>query len=226
YILNRTGRVSMFESGPNGVNGWGFDDIIGIPPFEFQKPKRIQHDPINLNAAAWIVHEGALDAETKDPGPIGEGALSMLFIESAVSGQIFLTGSTQNPGFRDMELGVNVSIGEGESGLSGVPVDVAFDNLRNFGGLVNVTTAFSAGAPIPASGKGHVRAPLGFTIVNASEPLFMFAAVPNASGGFGVVDVMGLAQAGVPRQDTNAFLPGVQSVQAPNVSLVMDYWRE
>ena len=104
YILNRTGRVSMFESGPNGVNGWGFDDIIGIPPFEFQKPKRIQHDPINLNCAAWIVHEGALDPISKEPGPIGEGALSQLFIESAVSGQIFLTGGTQNPGFRDMEL--------------------------------------------------------------------------------------------------------------------------
>ena len=228
YILSRTGKVSMFESGPNGVNGWGFDDIIGIPPFEFRKPKRIQHDPINLNAAAWIVHEGALDPESKDPGPIGEGALSQLFIESAVSGQIFLTGNQLNPGFRDMELGVNVSIGEGESGLSGVPVDVAFDNLRNFGGLTNITTPFSAGAPIPASGKGHVRSPInvGLVRVNASEPLFMFAAVPNASGGLGVVDVLGLAQAGVPRQDTNAFIPGIQSVQAPNVSLVMDYWRE
>jgi len=226
YILNRNGKVAMFESGPNGVNGWGYDDVIGIPPFTFQQPKTIQADPIDLDCAAWIVHEGALDPFSDEPGPLGEGAVSKLRIESAISGQIYLnTGSLLQPGFRDLELGVQVSLGEGESGLSGVPVDVAFDNQRNFGGLTNIFTTFSAGAPNPQNGKGLIRIPVA-AVVNTTEPQYMVCAVPNANGGFGVVDVMEVGAAGVPRRDTNAFEAGIQSVQIPNVTVVMDYWRQ
>ena len=129
------------------------------------------------------------------------------------------------PGFRDLELGVQVSLGEGESGLSGVPVDVAFDNQRNFGGLTNIFTTFSAGAPNPQNGKGLIRIPVA-AVVNTTEPQYMVCAVPNANGGFGVVDVMEVGAAGVPRRDTNAFEAGIQSVQIPNVTVVMDYWRQ
>lgn len=222
YILNRNGKVAMYESGPNGVNGWGFDDIIGIAPFEFKKPKTIQVDPINLNVAAWIVHEGALDSQSKEPGPAGTGALSQLLIESANSGQIPLDSNTQ-PGFRSVELAVPVSIAEGDLGLTGIPVDVGFDNQRNLGGQPNVTSPFSAGAPLPANGKGLIRGP---AIINNSEPQFMFAAVPNPQGGSGQVDVFELGAAGVPRRDTNAFEVGIQSVAAPNVVGVSDYWRQ
>ena len=227
YILNRNGKVAMFESGPNGVNGWGYDDIIGIPPFTFQQPKAIQADPIDLDVAAWIVHEGPLDPFSFEPGPLGEGAMSKLRIESAVTGAILLNvQSSLNPGFRDIELGVQVSIGESESGLSGIPVDVAFDNQRNFGGLTNIFTTFSAGAPNPQNGKCLIRIPFPGPPVNTSESQFMCCAIPNANGGFGVVDVMELGAAGIPRRDTNAFEAGIQSVQIPSVTVVMDYWRQ
>jgi hypothetical protein len=227
YVINRNGKVAMFESGPNGVNGWGYDDVIGIPPFTFKQPKTIQADPIDLDAAAWIVHEGPLDPISFEPGGLGEGAISKLRIESAIAGQIFLGGSSLlQPGFRDLELGVPISIGEAESGLSGVPVDVAFDNQRNFGGLTNIFTTFSAGAPNPQNGKGLIRVPFPGPPVNATEPTFMVAAIPNANGGFGVVDVFEVGAAGVPRRDTNAFVDGIQSVQIPNVTVVMDYWRQ
>jgi len=228
YVLNRNGKVAMYESGPNGVNGWGYDDVIGIPPFEFRSPKAIQPDPIDLDCAAWIVHEGALDPVTKEPGPYNVGALSKLRIDSAITGQIFLnTSSALTPGFRDLELGVQVSVGEGENALTGVPVDIAFDDQRNIGGLENVTTTFSAGAPIPQNGKDLVhRFPNSFAPINTNEPQFLFAAVPNPTGGFGAIDVMGISDAGFPRKDTNAFISGIQSVQVPNVTGVMSYWRQ
>ena len=163
---------------------------------------------------------------TGEPGDLGEGALSMMFIESAFFGGIPLSiGSLLIPGFRDMELAVAVSIGEGEFGLSGVPVDVAFDTQRNFGGISNIFTNYSAGAPNPFNGKGQIRVPFPGPPVNVSEARFMFAAVPNANGGFGVVDAFEIGAAGVPRRDTNAFVAGIQSIEVPNVTVVMDYWR-
>lgn len=225
YILNRNGNVALFESGPNGVNGWGYDDVIGIAPFTFNSPKKLQLDPINLFMAVWIAHEGPIDIITGDPGAPNVGALSQLWVESAVTGQIFLTsGSAGITGLRDMAFAVSVSIGEGTQGLSGIPVDIAFDNLRNLGGITNVITSFSAGSALPGNGKGMVRV-VG-SVINTNEPGYMFAAVPNVTGGFGVVDVFDLAKAGVLRKDINAFQPGVQSVQVPNVSGVMDYWRQ
>ncbi|MDE0913639.1 MAG: hypothetical protein OSB57_00505, partial [Planctomycetota bacterium] len=223
YILNRNGNVALFESGPNGVNGWGYDDVIGIAPYTFNSPKKLQLDPINLFMAVWIAHEGPIDTVTGDPGAPNIGALTQLWVESAITGQLFLTSQGQT-GLRDMAFGVNVSIGEGTQGLSGIPVDIAFDNLRNLGGMPNVITSFSAGSALPGNGKGLIRLVPG--PVNSNEPGYMFAAVPNVTGGFGVVDVFDLAKAGVLRKDINAYQAGVQSIQVPNVSGVMDYWRQ
>ncbi|MFT7676987.1 MAG: hypothetical protein ACI8QC_000964 [Planctomycetota bacterium] len=226
YILNRTGTVAMYESGPNGTNGWGFDDIIGIAPMQFQNPKTIQPDPINLNAAAWVVHEGPIDPLTGQAGPAGEGAISMLFVESALSGTLLLGGgATTNPQFRSMQLAVQVSIGNEK--LSGVPVDLAFDNMVNLGALPSVVTSFSAGAAAPTNSKNLIRSSaVNGLITNCSEPSYMFVAVPNAGGGSGVVDVFGVGSAGLQQTDTNAFLPGIQSIPAPNVTILADYWRQ
>ena len=56
YIIDRNGKVSIFESGPNGSGGWGMDDIVGQPPFTFPNPKAIQPDHIALISGTWIVH--------------------------------------------------------------------------------------------------------------------------------------------------------------------------
>ncbi|MFT6109394.1 MAG: hypothetical protein ACJA2W_002316, partial [Planctomycetota bacterium] len=137
YILNRTGTVAFFESGPNGVNGWGFDDVVGILPFDFQAPKTIQLDPINLDASVYIVHEGAIDPNTNVAGPLGEGAVSRLRIESGLFGQILLSQSGAGASnFRDLAFSVPLSLSQTQGQLSGIPVDIAFDNQRNVGGLV------------------------------------------------------------------------------------------
>lgn len=222
YILNRSGRVAIFESGPNGVNGWGFDDIIGSAPQEFRNPKSIQPDHISLNSACWIAHEGALDPETDEPGPFNTPAVSNLKIESAIFGVLPLNvNSLLIPQFRDMALAVNISLGADQ--ISGIPVDIAFDNMRNYGGLVNFTNLFSAGVPSPVNGRNLIRQLL--QPQNTNEPKFMFVAVPNAQGGSGFIDVIDIG-GGFSRIDTNVFQSGIQSVPVAGATILMDLFRQ
>lgn len=223
YILNRTGTLAMYESGPNGVNGWGYDDVIGAAPMEFKNPKSIQPDLINISSAVWVVHEGPIDPSSGSAGAAGVPALSNLKIESGIFGQLPLNvNSLLIPQFRDLSLAVAVSLGPDV--LSGVPVDVAFDNQRNYGGLANFFTYASAGFPISLNGKSLVRQLTQTS--NTCEPQFMFVAVPNPTfGSDGVVDVVDIA-GGYNRKDVNAFVPGTQSIECTNAANLMDYWRQ
>jgi hypothetical protein len=126
------------------------------------------------------------------------------------------------PQFRDLALSVAVSLGPDV--LSGVPVDIAFDNQRNFGGLANYTTTFSSGVPVQQNGKSLVRT---LTIPqNTCEAQFMFVAIPNPSfGSEGVIDVIDIG-GGYNKKDTNAFIPGLQSIPCTNAAVLMDYWRQ
>ena len=223
YIIGRNGRVSVYESGPSSVNGWGYDDIVGTLPLEFRNPKTIQPDPIDLNSAFWVVHEGPLDEATSQlSGAPGEGALTMIRAESAIVGQLPLNfQSLLIPQFRDISYGVVISMGEER--LSGVPVDVAFDNLVNLGGIVNWATNFSAGTPVPLNGKSIIRQAGAAVPTNACR--YIFAAVPNPVQGQGGVDVV-YYEAGFQRLDTNAFEPGIQSIDAIGTVSLMDYFRQ
>ena len=224
YVLNRSGDMALFESGPNTVNGWGYDDIIGVATNQFINPKAIQPDPINLNSAVWIIHEGPIDVETGEAGDSGEGAVSNVAIVSGIVGQLPLNFTSLTiPQYRDMFLEVQNSLGL--SDLSGVPVDIAFDNQRNLCGEPNIHNVFSAGAPIPFNGKNMIRPiPGGFR--NNSTPQYAFVAVPNSVGGGGVIDVLNIAASGGRRVDTNPFLEGQQSIPATNVTVVTDYFRQ
>jgi hypothetical protein len=229
YILNRTGTVAFFESGPNGVNGWGFDDVVGILPFDFQAPKTIQLDPINLDASVYIVHEGAIDPNTNVAGPLGEGAVSRLRIESGLFGQILLSQSGAGASnFRDLAFSVPLSLSQTQGQLSGIPVDIAFDNQRNVGGLVGPSNVFSAGSPIPGNNKSVIRFGANGTggAQNTSEAQFLFAAVPNPVGGSGVIDVLALGATGTPRYDVDPYRVGIQSIPVPQVAVLSDYFRE
>jgi hypothetical protein len=225
YVLNRTGQVAVFESGPNTVNGWGYDNIIGIVTSHFLNPKAIQPDPLDLRSAVWIAHEGPIDPQTGAPGQLGVPALSKLAILSAAQGPIPLNLQTLlAPQFRDMFVGVQVSLSI--PNLSGVPVDIAFDDLRSYAGLPGFQSLYSAGAGIPINGKQMIRNTPGCNAVSATNhPRYMFVAVPNPAQGSGVVDVIRIDQ-GFTRIDTDPFQPGVQSIPAPNVQVLMDYFRQ
>jgi len=220
YILNQSGKVAFFESGPDGVNGIGFDDVVGSLPFTFLRPKAMQADPTNVNSAVWIAHEQPLDGDGNPGGTPGSGALSNVGITGGAIGVIPLdSGIFGNPQLRQLQFGVLASVGSAQ-GLSGVPVDIAFDNMRNLSALTNFSTSFSAGTPASYNGKTLVKVLQGAPIP-CSAPQFMFAAVPNP----GVIDVFSIT--GPAQQfDTSAFSPGVQSIPAPNASVLMDYFRQ
>ncbi len=226
WILNRSGRVALFESGPNGVNGWGYDDIVGIAPQTFQNPKAIQPDHIDLRSSVWVAHEGPLDPATEAPGPLNMPALTNVAIESGISGQLPLNvQSLFIPQFRDMSVGATVSLGPDV--LSGIPVDIAFDNMRNLGGIQNLhPSGFSAGVPVRLNGKNLVRQTTAQGLVNTNEPKYLFVAVPSPqTGSIGVIDVIDIG-GGFTRVDTNAFQAGIQSISAPGAFLVADYFRQ
>jgi hypothetical protein len=105
-------------------------------------------------------------------------------------------------------------------------VDLAFDNLRNYGGLVNQFTVFSAGVPQTLNGKSLVRFAGINGIQGTNQCKYMFLAVPNpttaSNGNIDVIDISG----GYNRFDTNAYEEGVQSIPVEDVIVLMDYFRQ
>ena len=222
YVLGRDGRVSIFESGPSsGVLGWGYDDLIGQARYQFRRPKAIQVDATDLRSAVWIAHEGPIDLVTGQAGPAGAAALSRLYADATVQGQVPLLPNTR-PQFRELVMRVDASLGSGV--LTGIPTDLCFDDLRNLGALRALANPFSAGAPAAFNGKALVR-DLG-NVVPVNAPRFLFLAVPESAdqGGSGAVDVISLAS--LTRQDTSAFQAGTQSIAMPGVRVLMDYFRQ
>jgi len=223
YVLNGDGTVAIFESGPDGINGWGFDDLIGTIPFNFTNPKTIAADPTNLNSQFYVVHENQLDLFTGQPTGRPGGAVTQVGIKSAIIGAILIdTNLLGRPQIRDIEYGLFSSIGSDQ--LTGIPIDIAFDNLRNRTALTNTFTPFSAGNPLSINGKAITKNG-GLASQLTYAPQYMFLAIPTSIEGPGVVDVIDL-QVGLQRVDTNRFVAGVQSIAVPNVRTVVDYSRQ
>jgi len=223
FVLGRDGTLSLFESGPDGVAGWGYDAVIGSAPFAFAAPRAIAADPVDLRGAVWIAHEEPLDPVTGLPTGQPGGALTKLFLDATVTGPILLGPPPVTPQLRAMDFALAASIGEDQ--LTGVPSDIAFDDLTNLAGLPNVRSAFGAGSPLPANGKSQVKPDGSGGVQNANEPSWLFAAVPSSTEGPGVVDVIDLAGT-LERVDTDPFQDGVQSIPAPGAERVASYFRQ
>jgi len=221
YILDRTGRVALFESGPAGINGWGFDDIVGYAPFVFPHPRAIQPDPLRLGSGVWIAHEARAGGRRALAGGAGfapAGAVSNLVLDSGPFGVLPLNPG-EPPSLRGLTFAIEATIGGDR--LSGVPYDLAFDDQRNLGALPNFTTPFSPTSGAATNGKSLVRVVQG-TVRNTSTPRLLF--VPVHSRGPGVIDVIDLTT--LQRVDTNPYRPGVQSIPAAGALGVMDYFRQ
>lgn len=225
WILNRSGELTLFESGPDGLNGWGYDDTIGVAAARFERPRGLQPFAPLTTGAVLVAHETPLDAAGVPTG-VGGGAVTRAHIDSAVVGVLPLTpANAGTPQFRDMSLLVTPSVDQSE--LTGIPLDLAFDDLSNLGSLPNLASSFSAGAPLELNGKGLVRSVVGSgaPIVPVTAPAYVFVAVGQSTEGLGVVDVLDLG-ASLQRQDVDPYQPGVQSIPAPGVTRVSSYWRQ
>jgi YVTN family beta-propeller protein len=224
YILNRSGDVAVFESGPNTVNGWGYDDLIGVVPYNFKNAKTIQPDYLDVRSGFWVMHEGPFDFLTEEPGELGVPAATNIVFETGNAGQIQLsTSSLLQPQLRDINFGIKVSFGQNV--LSGIPVDVAFDNLLNLGGTENLSNPYSAGSPVIVNGKNLVRAiGGGGAAVPTCNSRYAFFSVPNSLGTEGAVDVISLSN--FTRFDVNPYEDGTQSIEVPGVKMLADYFRQ
>ena len=219
YILDRSGQLHLFESGPDGLNGWGYDDLIGTAPMKFRGARAIQADPRVLSSAVWIAHEGQLDSAGQPTGLLG-GAVTQVALDTDQFGLVPIVPGGP-PNLHGFDFRIDASIGSDQ--LSGRPQDLAFDNLRNLGVLPNVANSFSAGAPLAKNGKGLVRSFMG-ALTQTSEPSFLFLPVEPVDGGAARIDVIDLATA--QRVDTNPHQPGIQSIPAAGAYQVMDYFRQ
>jgi len=223
YVLNANGTVSVFESGPDGVNGWGYDEIIGVLPMKFREPRAIQPDPHNLNSGFWVAHQDQLGADGQPTG-LGGGAITNVAIVGGTMGVIPLGLAFADPSIRDLQWGVRASIGSDQ--LTGIPVDIAFDDWTNFTTYPNFTTPFSNGSAKNYNAKGMVNQIPGGGITVANSPTTLYAAVPVSTQGQGAVDVFDISSAGNLRMDVNPFQPGVQSIDAPGAQVLMHYFRQ
>ena len=222
YILGRDGRVALFESGPDGPNGIGFDTVVGLLDPIFLAPKTIQIDPLNLDASAYVVHEGPIDPMTNTPGAIGDGAITRLRMGSALTGPMPIAGLS--PSIRHMNFEVIEVASESGGQLSGIPVDIAFDDQVNEGHLRATPGVFGVGAGAPVNGKSPLRGAgsLADPFRAASRPQHLFAAI----AGQGLIDVLALASAGAPRVDVDVYRAGVQSIEAAGARALCNYWRQ
>ena len=219
WILDRAGHVSLFESGPNGVNGWGFDDIIWRTPYVFPHAKAIQPDPRKVRPGVWIAHDVKLDANGNPTSQLG-GALSNLAVDSALVGILPLQ-SGELPNLRQRTLKIEISIGDDQ--LTGSPTDLAFDDQRNLGILPVTPGVFSAGSTVPLNGKHPVREVNGVAY-DTNSATYLFVPVQRAQPGQEHIDVIRLSS-GL-RIDTDAYQAGIQSIPAAGATLVANYFRQ
>ena len=215
YILNSNGTIAVYESGPDGFNGIGFNDIIGsVTNVSFPRARAMMYDMSGGFGGVFIGH-------TDDSGL---GQVSRLTLTSTplnvqplnpVSGGFILP-----PTYRQKEWTVTQRFG----GLSPTTpvndtmtgnsvIDICFDDLRNFGaavGQANLLAPSFATTPYIHSGK-HTLKNVGGALTPAVQPRLLFVALSDV----GNVDVFEL-QTGT----------RVSTISVPGVRTVTNYWRQ
>ena len=207
YILQRSGYIALFESGPGGTNGWGFDDIVLTSEFRVKEGETLQADPSRLDSAVWVVHSAA-----------HVGLVSRIGLNTRTTGVIPIQEG-ELPNARGLELRMEESFA-----VEGHPMDIAFDNQSNLGALPNYRTIFSPGTPAAINGKNLVREIPGVGIVPTNMPRYLFVAARNVPVEGGAVHVIDLEAGEL--VDTNLFQPGRQSIPLTGAVRVMDYFRQ
>jgi hypothetical protein len=215
YILNANGSVAIYESGPDGVNGIGFNDVIAaVTNASFPRARSMYYDP---NAGFGGVYIGHVD-------DAGLGQISRLELTSTPLGQLQLNpvagGFILPPTFRQKEWTVTQRIGGFIQGaplrdvLSGNSIiDLCTDDLINVGGLTGQITPFSASyaqTPYRHSGKHTVKLQ-GGAVVKSFNPRLLFIALSDV----GKIDVFEISTG-----------TRVATINVPGVRVVSGYWRQ
>ena len=219
YVLNANGTVAVYESGPDGVNGIGFNDIIGtVPNVVFSRPSTIKLDYQSLQSSVLVAHL----ADASSGGVAGQ--ISRLELTGSPLGPLPLNPSSGGfilpPTFRQKEWTVTQRFGGSNSttpikdNMSGFSViDFTTDEMNNFGATADVRTNFSqaiAQPPMRHSGKSALKAGQGGALLPFS-PKLLFVALSDR----GVIDVFEIASG-----------KKIRTIDAPGVTTVSSYWRQ
>lgn len=215
YVLNGNGSVAVYESGPDGVNGYGFNNFIGLAGnATFPRARTINYDYTNSNGAVLVGHVD----------DTGLGQVSRLELTSSPVGTQPLspnaTGFILPPTFRQKQWSVTQRFGGNNATtpqrdfLSGNSIiDVAQDEMVNVGGAPGQQTQFNslfAITPYNHSGKHAIK-----IVANAPTlptiPKLMFIALSDV----GRVDVLEIATG-----------RKIASIPVPGVRCVSSYWRQ
>jgi DNA-binding beta-propeller fold protein YncE len=215
YILNSNGTVAIYESGPDGVNGIGFNDVIGtVANANFVRARAMFYD--------FVIQQGGVLIGHVDDNGLGQ--VSRLALTSTPIGQLPLNPTTGGfilpPTYRQKEWTVVQRFGGLTAStpvrdlLSGNSiVDLATDDLVNTGGGFGQATPFNLAflrTPYLHSGK-HTLKVIGGAPSFAVVPRFMFVALSDV----GKVDVLEI--------ETGR---KVVTIDVPGVRVVASYWRQ
>ena len=215
YVLNASGSIAVYESGPEGVNGIGFNNIIGVVPNQtFRRARKLFLDPLSQLSGILVAH---VDES-------GLGQISRLELTSSPQGQLPTQqnngGFIVPPTFRQKEWTVSQRFGgldptspRRDLFSGNAPVDIALDDIFNYGGSPDQVTPFNQTAPLPPtshSGKGFVKNVAGANLP-AYLPILMFVALADT----GKVDVFEFGSG-----------KRVRTLDVPGVSVVSNYWRQ
>jgi hypothetical protein len=215
YILNGNGTIAVYESGPDGVNGIGYNDIIGtVPGVLFRSPKKITADSSSQLGGVFVSHVDEF----------GNGQVSRMEMTNSPGLQPIQQsqgGFLLPPTFRQKEWGVTQVYGgttptnPTRDQLSGrAPGDVAPDEMTNLGDLPGQTTTKNSSiktSPSRQSVKDTIKY-LGPTPFLPTAPKFLFIAITDR----GVVDVFDISTA-----------EKIRSIDVGGTpSVVSSYWRQ
>lgn len=199
YVISASGSMNIFESGPDGIQGIGFDDFVGSPTLDgrsgFSNPSAILMDPSSNQHGVFVAYSDA-----------GTGLVDEIWLENAPSGPVSIRippGAVVDPNRREKSWKLQKQYSNFSSSAI---IDLAVDDLTNQGDITQVLSAI-VGGNASHSGKGMHRngAPV-------SQPQFLFAA--NSTG---LVDVL----------DLTTGLPVLsQPIRVPGVSILAHYWRQ
>ncbi len=215
YILNENGNIAIYESGPDGVNGIGFNDVVGIVPnANFRRPRAVKLDYTSSNSGVYIAH---VDES-------GLGQLSRLELFASPVGPIPISpnsgGFILPPTFRQKEWQVTQRFGgsnattPGKDLLSGnAPVDFTTDEMFNRGSGFGQVTPFNSTIPLPPwthSSKDAIKVIGGGAVLPFNPKLFFIAL-----GDTGKLDIFEV--------DTGK---RIRTIDVPGITTVASYWRQ
>ncbi|MBK8096433.1 MAG: hypothetical protein IPK26_04955 [Planctomycetes bacterium] len=210
YVLNGNGSIAVYESGPDGVNGIGFNDMIGtIPNATFVRARKMRYDYSSQNGALLIGH---IDDN-------GLGQVSLLDMTSSPGVTPLnpnIGGFLLPPTFRQKEWTVLQRFGGLTSTTSIRPllsgnsvIDLTVDDLINSGGLAGQATQFNGTLATSVIGHSGKDGRKGTTLPIAPRLLFV------AYSDVGKVDVLELTTG-----------RRIRTLDVPGVSVLASYWRQ